>query len=1011
MKYFLFYLFIVFGLGRLSAQSFIGRLNPFPLTVESSFNAEDTIKILAIMVNFQVDADGTTFGNGRFESIYTQNYGSDIIDPLPHDSQYFESHLQFARNYFSKVSKGKLQIDFTVLPDTFSLSDRMRNYSPDPGSDDFTPLADFSVEAWTKADEINPGFNFSDYDLFLIFHAGVGRDVSLPGSIGNERDLPSVYLSDNAFKEIYGESFEGIPVSGGSFHITNSMIIPETESREIETISGNFLFELSINGLICASIGSHIGLPDLFDTETGLSAIGRFGLMDGQGIFAYAGTFPPEPDPWTKIRLGWADAVTMSLQNADVNLVTNVAAAISDTVVLKVPLNSSEYFLIENRIRDANNDGSTITYVTGDVVRTKTFLNDTTGYFSFNIDSLSGVIIDVDEFDWAVPGNGIVIWHIDENIINEKIAENKINTDKNKRGVDVEEADGVQDIGERFLTIFGDEVIGEGTEEDFWFGNNPAQLFGNRFAKDSRPNTLTNTGANSLITIRNFSAINNRMTFKVEFGDSVVKPIFSHFFPFGTNVNGFSSRQTVYGDFNFISGDSLLIVHHEHINIALPNFSSYKSSFLFENNTDHTYGIKDSLVNYYIMEYAGSPQFFNGSVNISEQLTSPIVINRINENESELIFGDIRGNLYFYELAAVIPILQEPQLKTIEPFIYAGAVKKITADGSYFAAIYATGPIQPEPFQPMYYDAFGTGAPFDHEIPVDLATSRDNENYFSVILTDKNNFYGYRGHEVLFKFSVNALDSLKSFSITDLKQDGGNYILLNNGNNIEAYNLSGAMADNFPFTDPEGIGFIGTPVAADFEGDSRSEIISITKDGRIFAIDGGTGKVVPGFPISCGSGIPVTPVLYNMDGKTNLAVLNNQSVLSTWSISSVEGKLFWSEESGNQQNTSFIDAAEITNRVNEFFPSDRAYNYPNPVYEGTTNIRYYVSEDSRINIKIFDLAGDFVAELNDDAQGGMDNETVWNVGEIQSGVYLARIEASSTSGNTEQAIIKIAVVK
>ncbi|MFI5237838.1 MAG: T9SS type A sorting domain-containing protein, partial [Ignavibacteriales bacterium] len=212
-------------------------------------------------------------------------------------------------------------------------------------------------------------------------------------------------------------------------------------------------------------------------------------------------------------------------------------------------------------------------------------------------------------------------------------------------------------------------------------------------------------------------------------------------------------------------------------------------------------------------------------------------------------------------------------------------------------------------------------------------------------------------------------------------------------------------------TDPEGIGFIGTPVAADFEGDSRSEIISITKDGRIFAIDGGTGKVVPGFPISCGSGIPVTPVLYNMDGKTNLAVLNNQSVLSTWSISSVEGKLFWSEESGNQQNTSFIDAAEITNRVNEFFPSDRAYNYPNPVYEGTTNIRYYVSEDSRINIKIFDLAGDFVAELNDDAQGGMDNETVWNVGEIQSGVYLARIEASSTSGNTEQAIIKIAVVK
>ena len=106
-----------------------------------------------------------------------------------------------------------------------------------------------------------------------------------------------------------------------------------------------------------------------------------------------------------------------------------------------------------------------------------------------------------------------------------------------------------------------------------------------------------------------------------------------------------------------------------------------------------------------------------------------------------------------------------------------------------------------------------------------------------------------------------------------------------------------------------------------------------------------------------------------------------------------------------------MDAAENTNRINEFFPSSRAYNYPNPVYEGTTNIRYYVSEDSKINIKIFDLAGDFVAELNDDAQGGMDNETVWNVGDIQSGVYLARIEAACDCGKTEEAVIKIAVVK
>jgi hypothetical protein len=93
-----------------------------------------------------------------------------------------------------------------------------------------------------------------------------------------------------------------------------------------------------------------------------------------------------------------------------------------------------------------------------------------------------------------------------------------------------------------------------------------------------------------------------------------------------------------------------------------------------------------------------------------------------------------------------------------------------------------------------------------------------------------------------------------------------------------------------------------------------------------------------------------------------------------------------------------------------FFPDARVYNYPNPVYEGVTYIRYYVSEDANVNIKIFDLAGGLVEELNDNAIGGFDNETEWNINDIQSGVYLARIEASGVSGSSENKIIKIAVI-
>ena len=178
-------------------------------TLKLTALADDTVKILAVMVNFQEDRDGATFGNGKFGSIYSQNYGNDILDPLPHDRDYFESHLTFVKNYYQKVSNGKVDVQFTILPDTFSVTKTMRNYSPAPGSDDFTPMGQFAEEVWTKADAMYPGLTFSDYNLFVIFHAGVGRDISLPGSLGNERDLPSVYLGENSLKNIFGSDFDG----------------------------------------------------------------------------------------------------------------------------------------------------------------------------------------------------------------------------------------------------------------------------------------------------------------------------------------------------------------------------------------------------------------------------------------------------------------------------------------------------------------------------------------------------------------------------------------------------------------------------------------------------------------------------------------------------------------------------------------------------------------------------------------------------------------------------------
>ena len=89
-----------------------------------------------------------------------------------------------------------------------------------------------------------------------------------------------------------------------------------------------------------------------------------------------------------------------------------------------------------------------------------------------------------------------------------------------------------------------------------------------------------------------------------------------------------------------------------------------------------------------------------------------------------------------------------------------------------------------------------------------------------------------------------------------------------------------------------------------------------------------------------------------------------------------------------------------------FFPPDRAYNWPNPVYNGMTYFRYFVRDNSSVNIRIFDLAGDLVTTLNGQGTGGIDNEIAWDCSRIQSGVYFARLESPGLAGGTRVIIAR-----
>lgn len=993
MKKILFrFLIITFCLSSLSAQTFISKLNSENFGFHNSQKSIGNLKILAVMVEFQADKDESTFGDGTFGSIYSKDYGSKIIDPLPHDKQYFENHLEFAKNYFQKISSGKLNIDFTVFGQIIKVSKTIRDYSPPfNNKKDFTNLANFSKEVWTLAS--SKGIDFSEYDMFVIFHAGVGGDIQLPGSIGNEKDLPSVFLGISSLKKIYGDSFDGFEFSTGK--INNTAILPCTESREIVSITGTNLLQLSINGLIAASIGSFIGLPDLYNTDTGISAVGRFALMDGQSIFNYGGLFPPEPSAWEKFYLGWIEPAYVDSERK-VNLINPIVASISDTSYLRIPISNSEYFLLENRKRDANKDGCKITYKLGNSYYSLTFMNDIDGFNYYDVDSIRGVVVDVDEFDWALPGVdrddessvfqdvGFLVWHIDEKVIKNNLTTNSINNDKNIRGVRLVEADGIFDIGEKFTTIFGDEVIGDGTKEDTWYKSNPAHYYKNRFNDYSKPSAKSNSGANSLISISNISDVNNSMSFNLSFGNDAVKSISSFNFDkkvIWTKVIEKDSKFYFY----LFTGDSVY-KYDENSNLVFNNEfkTKFKPAIKQQSNSICFIGVFDNQISF-LSDKIDSKIFktWNDSVLYSTAaLLDDNLQFYIGTNEGEIIKQSIDENSGYDKF-----LLQKTKVGN-------DSINKIAKVDDNLFALSGNN----------YWDSVNGS--------IDLKASarkffiQNNSTVISaVILVNKNVFKIIENGRIESEFQADV-DSIKDFNLVDLLFDGNNYIIFSSGDFINAYNINGVVAKNFPIKNISESSFYSNIIPLIKEDYSQAYILAFSEDGAANLINSNSAQNESPYPVMIMSNQELIPDVINFDNKTYMLVQESDLKIKFYQISD-----FTTLYQNNDDNNSIVSVASTINQIKEYFPQKSAYNYPNPVYDDVTYIRFYVSENSNVKVRIFDLAGNQVDELNSNASGGMENEIQWDVRKIQSGIYFANISAESKSGRSASKNIKIAVVK
>ena len=485
------------------------------------------LKICALMVEFQEDNKESTTGTGKFlnliEGIDCENYH---IDPPPHDKNYFYSQLKAVNNYFQSVSYGKFGIDLaqsTIYPfesTPYELSESMSYYYPyneeDLSEDRLVRLFKETLDLAHSIDEIQ----YSDYDLIIIFHAGIGQDFALPFLDPTPEDIPSTFVDPEMIKNFTGEDV----ITIGTSVIDKGIILPETQNHLNYDISSSMFsgepepcdYQYGLNGTLSLMIGFAIGLPPLWDIESGESRIGVFGLMD-QGSNNGRGVIPSPPDPWTRIYAGWEKPNIIN-GNSQIAL----ASRRMDNII-RVDINESEYFLIENRVNYFRND------VSLDSIRFKIW-QDTDTYPSFikilkdsvDIESDNNdVIVSIPNYDIALPGAGLIIWHIDEEIIHSGISDYTINKNIDFVGIDIEEADGAQDIGNESFFMFNDPS--SGYFGDIWFSGNQEYYRSNPqnedilpiFNETTYPNTNSNDDSRSYVSIENISSASDTITFNV----------------------------------------------------------------------------------------------------------------------------------------------------------------------------------------------------------------------------------------------------------------------------------------------------------------------------------------------------------------------------------------------------------------------------------------------------------------------------------------------------------------
>ncbi len=968
----------------------------------------DTLRVLAIRVEFQEDNDETTTGNGKFDlSTSTDPYQ---IDPPPHNRSYFQDHLLFLRNYFWKVSRGRLVIESEVFPleenAAYLLPRRMAEYNPNTTPDEINRgLANLLKDALQVA-AADSAIDFRSYDSFIVFHAGVGKDVDL-GFDDTPQDIPSLFIT-REFLQRYLKT-DGIQVREDRV-IYNGIILPETESQDG--------LQLALNGILVANFASQLGWLDLFNPETHRSGIGRFGLMDA-GLFNGDGLLPALPSAWTRIEAGWETARTVYQAQDDV-LELHWVLSNQEPRVYRFPVSEKEYFLVENRYAGKMNLDSLQYAMAQGRDRLPTMKEVLLTHFPEAVTfSERGVLVDVDNPDRGLPGSGILIWHIDENVIEAKRARNRINDDDRHRGVDLEEADGSQDIGQIFDFFSAGAGSEIGTVLDLWYAGNPAPVFQNEFSENTFPNSRSYYNrANSHIKLSHFSGPDSVMQFRARID------IYQTYFPVQLQVQRVGKPLALrMADLNHKPGDEMLIQ------------TDKQRVIIFEYPTD----------------FPGPPRRW--IYGFDEPLMVPVAVVDFPDGDRGLAVAFRNGKIQLGipdggTFRPVYTVLLDDTLTTYPVF---DNTFQVLGEQRVFQLFVGTrrGRVWKIAFED---NAWVNRVMFDIQEPVEQILIPNRKDVWIVSQTGtmylngekvwrlSEPFHPPAGYSPLLSTFSGTLRLLESPDISAAFE--GRYSLfsaasqftdehyqlnyaLGGDNRLIVVNSRLAMRTDFPVSmyRPYQAAPIRFPPLVGVLNRQGEKGIVITDPGGLVDAYSLEGRRLAEFPLSVGDSIDASPALGDVDGDgdVELVALTRSGWVYAWDLPGGYGSRqregVWLQALANEYNQNRIDPGVVNVIAQEevviekdLLPAERAYCWPNPSRDNYTIIRYWLSEPAKVTIRIYDLAGDLVAEFPGPGQGRKDNEVRWDLTDVQSGVYFARIQATSSRKEMVR-MIKIAVVK